>query len=373
MSTNDTNGENKEIQETTTENEAEKFMNLIMSEVVVTFILWILVIGIIIYTSLGFFKKNDSVQQLSTFAKTADFFVLLVLLFSILISYYLLTSDQRNEFFTFLSQALKEDLNNNYSMLYTLMYIVIIYGLCYLFKMPREIDKMPRTISLVTSFLIVYFILLVIVFIFNNFINIRVVDMLYEAIGSLFNRKVENDDEEDEAEETQETGKQEEVYNVSNNLYTYEEAPYVCQALNGRLATYDEVEKSYESGAEWCNYGWSQDQLALFPTQKETWNKLKGSVNECDKKGASIQNMCGRPGVNGGYIANPNIKFGVNCYGVKPEPKDYEKNMMDANKNKVLPKSRHQSAIDRKAEFWKENADKLLTINSYNKDKWSRY
>ena len=113
--------------------------------------------------------------------------------------------------------------------------------------------------------------------------------MLYEAIGSLFNRKVENDDEEDEAEETQETGKQEEVYNVSNNLYTYEEAPYVCQALNGRLATYDEVEKSYESG-EWCNYGWSQDQLALFPTQKETWNKLK-IVNECDKKGASIQNM----------------------------------------------------------------------------------
>ncbi len=114
MSTNDTNGENEnnEIQKTTTENEAEKFMNLIMSEVVVTFILWILVIGIIIYTSLGFFKKNDSVQQLSTFAKTADFFVLLVLLFSILNSYYLLTSDQRNEFFTFLSQALKEDLND---------------------------------------------------------------------------------------------------------------------------------------------------------------------------------------------------------------------------------------------------------------------
>lgn len=369
MSTND---ENKEIQETT-ENEAEKIMNLIMSEVVVTFILWILVIGIIIYTGLGFFKKNDSIQQLSMFAKSADFFVLLVLLFSILNSYYLLTSDQRNEFFTFLSQALKDDLNDNYSMLYTLMYIVIIYGLSYLFKMPTEIDKMPRTISLVTSFLIVYFILLVIVFVFNNFINIRVVDMLYEAIGSLFNKKVENDDEENEAEETQETGKQEEVYNVSNNLYTYEEAPYVCQALNGRLATYDEVEQSYVNGAEWCNYGWSQDQLALFPTQKETWNKLKGSVNECDKKGASIQNMCGRPGVNGGYIANPNIKFGVNCYGVKPEPKDYEKNMMDANKNKVLPKSGHQLAIDRKTQFWKENADKLLTINSYNKDKWSRY
>jgi hypothetical protein len=26
---------------------------------------------------------------------------------------------------------------------------------------------------------------------------------------------------------------------------------------------------------------------------------------------------CGRPGVNGGYIANPLVKFGVNCYGNK--------------------------------------------------------
>ena len=23
------------------------------------------------------------------------------------------------------------------------------------------------------------------------------------------------------------------------------------------------------------------------------------------------------PGINGGYIANPNVKFGVNCYGHK--------------------------------------------------------
>ena len=32
------------------------------------------------------------------------------------------------------------------------------------------------------------------------------------------------------------------------------------------------------------------------------------------------KNNCGRPGVNGGYIDNPYIKFGVNCYGKKPTP-----------------------------------------------------
>ena len=46
---------------------------------------------------------------------------------------------------------------------------------------------------------------------------------------------------------------------------------------------------------------------------------------------------------------------------------------MDANKERVFPKSRSQNEIDKKVKFWKENADKLLTINSYNKDNWYRY
>ena len=28
---------------------------------------------------------------------------------------------------------------------------------------------------------------------------------------------------------------------------------------------------------------------------------------------------CGKPGLNGGYFSNPQLKFGVNCYGVKPK------------------------------------------------------
>ena len=31
---------------------------------------------------------------------------------------------------------------------------------------------------------------------------------------------------------------------------------------------------------------------------------------------------CGRPGINGGYIGNTNIKYGVNCYGYKPKITD---------------------------------------------------
>ena len=49
--------------------------------------------------------------------------------------------------------------------------------------------------------------------------------------------------------------------------------------------------------------------MAYYPTQKTTWDKLQ------KKKGH--ENDCGRPGINGGFIQNKNVKFGVNCYGSK--------------------------------------------------------
>ena len=63
------------------------------------------------------------------------------------------------------------------------------------------------------------------------------------------------------------------------NKYNYKEAKAVCKAYNAELADYNQVEAAYRDGAEWCSYGWSKDQLALFPTQKETYEKLKEKAN----------------------------------------------------------------------------------------------
>ena len=52
-------------------------------------------------------------------------------------------------------------------------------------------------------------------------------------------------------------------------------------------------------------------------SQKNTYDKLK------NKKGHG--NDCGRPGINGGFIKNQNVRFGVNCYGYKPEITPQEK------------------------------------------------
>ena len=100
-----------------------------------------------------------------------------------------------------------------------------------------------------------------------------------------------------------------EVFNVPNNVYTYKEAPAVCASYNSKLATRKEVEGAYDDNKEWCNYGWSADQVALFPTQKNTYRALQGQKGH--------ENDCGKPGVNGGYF-DENMQFGVNCYGLKP-------------------------------------------------------
>jgi hypothetical protein len=103
---------------------------------------------------------------------------------------------------------------------------------------------------------------------------------------------------------------QEEVFHVSGNKYTYTDAQNLCRAYGATLATYDQMEESYQKGGEWCEYGWSDNQSAYFPAQRSTWNLLQKIPGQA--------NACGRPGVNGGYIDDPTATFGVNCYGLKP-------------------------------------------------------
>lgn len=108
---------------------------------------------------------------------------------------------------------------------------------------------------------------------------------------------------------------QKEVFYISGNYYTYDEAPAVCAAYESELATYDQIMQAYSSGAEWCGYGWSAGGMALFPTQQATWDALMREPDD------SKRTQCGRPGVNGGYF-NKNTKMGVNCYGMKPGDKE---------------------------------------------------
>jgi hypothetical protein len=152
------------------------------------------------------------------------------------------------------------------------------------------------------------------------------------------------------------------VFNIPGNYYNYENAKAVCKAYGSELATYEQVEKAYNNGAEWCNYGWSANQLALFPTQQKTYNKLQ--------KTKGHENDCGRPGVNGGYIANQEVKFGVNCYGNKPKITEKEEELMKTET--PYPESEKDIAFQKRVDFWKNKVDQIL-VSPFNYDTWGSF
>lgn len=105
---------------------------------------------------------------------------------------------------------------------------------------------------------------------------------------------------------------QKQVFNVSANKYTYNDAEPLCRAMGAELATYDQVKQAWDNGADWCNYGWVKGQAAVYPTQQSTFDELQSGSSDDERL------ACGEPGVNGGYFDNPELRFGVNCYGEKP-------------------------------------------------------
>ena len=151
-----------------------------------------------------------------------------------------------------------------------------------------------------------------------------------------------------------------EVFNIPGNYYNYDDAKAICQAYGGRLAKYEEVESAYKKGAGWCNYGWSDKQLALFPTQKDRYNKLQ--------KIKGHENDCGRPGINGGYIANPNVQFGANCYGYKPKITPAEQLLMD--KTPLYPQTIKELEFEQLVSNMKTNLPNIL-VSPFNSNQWS--
>ena len=111
------------------------------------------------------------------------------------------------------------------------------------------------------------------------------------------------------------------VFHVPDNKYTYDDAKAICKAYGARMANYSDMKKAHEEGADWCGFGWSDGQYAYYPTQMEKWKKLQ------DIKGH--EHDCGRPGISGGYIENPNVRFGINCFGYKPKISQEEAQLME--------------------------------------------
>ena len=154
---------------------------------------------------------------------------------------------------------------------------------------------------------------------------------------------------------------EDQVFHIPDNIYTYSDAKAICKAYDARLATYKEVEDAYKKGAEWCGFGWSADQMALYPTQSDTWKKMQ--------KIKGHEHDCGRPGINGGFIAYNKAPFGANCFGHKPKITPEERVIMD--NDQIYPLTPEERRFEKKVKKFRTKLPEML-VSPFNYDNWSQ-
>lgn len=154
--------------------------------------------------------------------------------------------------------------------------------------------------------------------------------------------------------------RKQQVFHIPGNKYTFEDSKAMCSAYGGRLATYKELEDSYKDGADWCSFGWSDGQMAFYPTQYDKWSNLQAIEGH--------EHDCGRPGINGGYIDNPNVRFGINCFGYKPKITQQEMEQM--GNTPLYPKTNKEIDFDKKVDHWRSKLSEI-TVAPFNNTNWS--
>jgi len=269
----------------------------------------------------------------------------------------------------------KKNINNfgnNYTVLFILIFVIIIF---YLFFSLSDVNS--------ESYPLLYFIhnilwiLLVFIILLNTSSYFFNIDIINEIKNFFTNKNQEDVDIEFAFKKEKEKEKEKdislniidkssnivnkEVFHIPGNKFTYHDAKSVCKAFDSEIATYDQLKDAQQNGASWCSYGWTEDQLALYPTNEKDWNKLQNkSDNRYD---------CGLPGINGGHIKNTHIKMGANCYGIKPEKSKLEEDL-ELNKNNPLHAKTYKEYIfDKRTNEWKDKLGNIV-IKGFNNETW---
>ena len=345
---------NASITETPIESSESTESKELLSGENMSLILLFLAIYFVTYFVLGFFMNPTGDQTLGTrISRIVDLVLTFFIIALIAYFFFAVDNDKKEDYLRDKGNELKEYIESDFSPFFQVGLIVIFYLFIYLFRVPMKMGQKPALIFITESLMWLVLLAIIVVKFFIVVFDVNILD----DFTQLFKIKKEEVPAYEPPRETKE------VFNISNN-YTFDEAQAVCKAYGAELATYDQIEDAYTKGAEWCNYGWSANQMAFFPTQKTTWQKLQSSEKH--------KNNCGRPGVNGGYMGNPNLKFGINCYGEKPVASDSDKDRL-ALSEPTIPDTPEDSELANKIKEWKENPDKYLRVNSFNYNKWSKH
>jgi hypothetical protein len=145
------------------------------------------------------------------------------------------------------------------------------------------------------------------------------------------------------------------VFNIKENIYAADDAAGVCGALGADVASLQQLVDAHRQGANWCNVGWTKEGLAAYPIQKDFWQKMQGNNPQ-------NRNICGQPGINMAR-SDAGLLYGVNCYGVKPEPKNGEL-------VKEIVKNDADIALQAKIAQFQKTVNNM-TLSPFNANQWS--
>jgi hypothetical protein len=261
---------------------------------------------------------------------------------------------------------LTDKLHNKYigiepMLLIVVIALIIIYY--YLFSSLGNNEE-GKSSSVKVFFETMLWLLFIILLLLNGISYIFGIDVI-KKLKSMFGYKsvalnVSEDKDENKLDIDLILKSKDQVFFLPDQNYTYDDSRAVCTAYDARLAKFDEVTDAYNSGADWCSYGWSEGQMALFPTQQEKWNKLQTKPGH--------EKDCGHPGVNGGYIDDVGLKFGVNCFGVKP-PITREDAAGMRNKP-FYNKTDKEKKFDKQVDYWRNKISQII-VAPFNHDNWS--
>jgi hypothetical protein len=318
-------------------------------------------------------------NRISAITRIIDLLVLVGLILYLVVVYFMRSNNEKEDWVESTWDSLTDYIERPLSLVSTGLFLVVLYAIVMLLGIPMDYGNKPITVSFLENGAWLLLAITLIALFFNEILGLSFSEFLRRLFRGAWEAEESKPKVNTSVKGNTVSGNttvkgnttvstpeiKNEVFNISNNVFSYEDAQAVCKVFDSRLATYDEIEEAYKDGGEWCNYGWSDNQSIYFPTQKSTWDKLQ--------KTKLHKNDCGRPGVNGGYIENANARFGVNCYGVKPKATTNDLKFMDAKKNAPVPKTKEEIITDLKVKLFKANREKLLRLNAFNGAKWSEY
>lgn len=369
------------------------------------------------------------------YSRAIDVAALIIILGWMYSVYVGLSDDKKNNLIGWFLRWTQDFWNNPNTLLELTLFTLIFFACVYLFRVPMAPEIKPVVVHIIETKIWIVFAMFIVIFFFKYVLGIPIIDLIYnnsimnyfenlpslnlssssssgvktsspaggaapgtsgggatgtsgasgggalgtsgasgggtsekanakqQSIGGGDSRTKKNTLDNCPTAPSSDSSSNKEVFNISNYVYTYEHAKEVCNAFGADLATYDQIEQAYNKDGEWCNYGWSEGQLVLMPTQKATWEKLQLTKDQ--------KNMCGRPGVNGGFLGNKEMRFGANCYGVKPARPDnfmYDKSLDNLEINMENTASNNEPTEE---DMWRASA-KLNAFNNL-KHEWSQY